>query len=250
MDSMADTASAGCSTALEFPLEKLCRSKLVVFDAVGTLLEPRVRVPHVYAEAAKRHGSRLPPDVISNRWQVALRRYSYWGVVPRSIGNCVLPWRKPVRTSELWEKSRWRRIVSFVIDDVVGPDFDRLFEELWSYFADARHWMVSPALRQLWEALRSGGIRCAIASNYDYRLRVICEALPPLNEADYLFTSASVGFPKPHPKFFEHIERTTKLSGSQIAMIGDDWECDIVGPSVFGWQTFLWVKDRQQLFPH
>lgn len=232
-----------------FPLDQLRSASLVLFDAVGTLIEPAVPVPQVYAQAAARWGSRRSLQEIAERWPQALQRYNYWGVVPRADGRCAAPWRAPVATNPAWEKARWRRIVSFVIDDVVGPAADSLFNDLWNYFADAAHWKVNPCLSQLWQRLLNDGVPLGIVSNYDERLPAICRRLKPLDQARYVFVSSEIGFPKPHPQFFSHVERTTKLSDSQIAVIGDDWQCDVVGPSQLGWRTFLWVPDRQQIFP-
>ncbi len=218
----------------------LARAQLILFDAVGTLLEPIQPVPEIYAAVATRWGSSLRFEQIAQRWSVALQRYAPRGRWARVYGPCRPPLQAILPTDETQEMARWRRIVTYVIDDLVGPAARGCFDELWHFFADARNWTLNPALVEVWQRLRRDGKRVGIASNYDQRLIAICRARPPLDTADFVFTSAQIGYPKPHPQFYRHIERHTGYRGTQLAILGDDPVSDVALPRKCGWLAFWW----------
>ncbi|GIW92381.1 MAG: hypothetical protein KatS3mg110_0422 [Pirellulaceae bacterium] len=241
---------SGCAThheKLVQPLTYLSGAEVVLFDAVGTLLEPVRSIPEIYAEVARRWGSRRCVEEIAQRWPVALKRYELRGRKPQLFGPCPLPAETFVATSETIERARWRRIVLYTVDDVIGSNADGLFHELWRYFADPDNWRLSGVLASLWDKLQAMGIRVGLASNYDQRLVELSQKLPPLNTADYVFTSAALGYPKPHPNFYREIEKRTGRSGPRLALIGDDRKSDVLVPRSRGWLSLWWDRQSQVL---
>jgi putative hydrolase of the HAD superfamily len=209
--------------------------RVVLFDAVGTVLRPLDAVPRTYLDVARSFGTRRTPEEVQRRYQVALRRYEPCGVQPTHQGQTEARLRFPVRTNQCRERQRWRRIVTFVFDDVPCDAAGPLFEALWQHFADGRNWVVYDDVAEVWQQLAERGLRLGLASNFDDRLPGLCERLPPLNRADYQFFSSRIGFPKPHPGYYREIQRRLGLPPSQLLMVGDDLLRDYEMPRSLGW---------------
>jgi putative hydrolase of the HAD superfamily len=88
-----------------------------------------------------------------------------------------------------------------------------------------------------WQALTDRGFQLGLASNFDGRLVGLCEGLPPLNEADFCFISSHLKFPKPHPRFYQEIQKRLELQPSQLLLVGDDRVNDYEAPRAAGWQA-------------
>ena len=101
--------------------------RAVYFDAIGTLLFPRVPVAHTYSDCARRHGLAVTAEEVrgSIRDLFAGRKRSTY-----------CSWR----TNEARERSRWQVIVTGVLPDGIG---EACFKELWDWFGTADAWSVS-----------------------------------------------------------------------------------------------------------
>src|SRR5262245_60562341 len=117
--------------------------RAVFFDAVGTLLHPDPPPGHVYAQAGKHFGSRLPADGIAARFRIAFARQDE------------LDRRTSWRTDEARELARWRSIVAEVLDDVA--DRDACFEFLYGYFSQPSAWRVEPGTTEVLHGLADRG---------------------------------------------------------------------------------------------
>ena len=216
--------------------------RLVLMDAVGTVLYPRRPVAETYRSAGCQFGSHRTLEEIRARFSEALQRYSGRCVIS-SCGEHAPSWQPLLRanTSELREVQRWRRIVGHVFDDIPSKRVDPLFRMLWDYFAQPDHWSVPDELLDVRKALHQRGIRFGLASNFDRRLVGLCRQLDPLKNLPYLFCSSELGVSKPDPRFYRAIERRTGFRGPQILLVGDDRLHDVTAPRQFGWQTLLWT---------
>lgn len=196
----------------------------VLFDAVGTLIVPDPPVAVAYAAAGARYGSRLALDEIERRFRAAFARQETLDAqVPGS------------HTSEAREKSRWQAIVAEVFAG--ASDSASIFAALWQHFAEPRHWRLHADAVELWNSYAAQGKLVGIASNFDGRLRQICEGLPPLDECKSIFVSSELGVRKPSPEFFRAIEERLNLRPRQLLLIGDDWENDYRGATAAGWKA-------------
>ncbi len=198
--------------------------RAVLFDAVGTLIYPDPPVAAAYAATGARFGSRWMADEIQPRFRAAFARQEALDV--RQHGE---------RTSEAREKARWQAIVSEVFDDVADPS--GLFAALWQHFAEPRHWRPHADALELWSGYAAQDIVLGIASNFDGRLRTICQGLPPLDTCRHLFVSSELGVRKPSTQFFRAIEQRLKLRPDQLLLIGDDWQNDYLGATAAGWKA-------------
>ncbi len=89
----------------------------------------------------------------------------------------------------------------------------------WSLFED-----TVPAL----EALRGAGWRTVILSNHVPELGDLVEGLGLGGLLDAVFSSASIGYEKPHPEAFNHALRACG-SPERVWMVGDNPQADIAG---------------------
>jgi len=198
----------------------------VVFDAVGTLINPDPPVAVAYGQAGRRHVSRLTNDECATRFHHAF-------AAEEAIDRDQFGWR----TDELRERTRWRAIVERVFDDVA--DGDALFEELWNHFADPKHWRLIEGAAETWQALEARGVTLAIASNFDARLEAICRGLPPLQTCEHVFASSRLGVRKPSPDFFRRVGDELEVEPARLMMVGDDFDNDYRAATAAGWSALL-----------
>src|SRR5262245_22630678 len=109
--------------------------RVILFDAVGTLLRPSPPVAEAYLAAALPFGTRKTIDEVRERFQAAMRRYAALGVLPiTEVGPRPVGHRVALTTNERRELQRWRSIVTYVFDDV-STQSNELFDALWKHFA-------------------------------------------------------------------------------------------------------------------
>jgi putative hydrolase of the HAD superfamily len=206
--------------------------KAIVFDAVGTLLHADPPAADVYHLAGWQHGSQLSREEVARRFRAAFAASEAGEGLDRPP------------TSENHERDRWRRIVAAVFDDVPDPG-GMLFHSLWRHFAEPDNWRVFDDAAAVLADLADRGLRLAIASNYDRRLKSAVAANPVLRRCERCFISSEAGFPKPDRRFFEFAAAQLDLPPAEILLVGDDWTNDIQGARAAGWQA-IWL-DRKAL---
>ena len=204
----------------------------IVFDAVGTLIEPSPSVAMVYAQAAARQGIDVELHDVKDRFHRYFRN------------DEIDDLRGPLATDEILERRRWRRIVSNVLPDL--PDADRGFEELWEHFGSPSSWRLFDDVANAMELLEGAGFPIRIASNFDRRLRGVVAGLPQLDGRVHpLVISSEVGYRKPHPRFYEASCESLGLPPSRVLYIGDDAENDVRGPRRAGLAGLLLDRDSR-----
>ena len=108
------------------------RCRWLIFDAVGTLIEPDPPVAVAYQSIAARYGSRATLVEVGERFRRAFRLSETDGFPNGPPAG--LTWS----SSDAIEVARWRWIVQQVVPDV--DDIDRCFIELWDHFAQPTSW--------------------------------------------------------------------------------------------------------------
>lgn len=202
----------------------------VVFDAVGTLIEPFPSVAESYALAARRQGVAIDLAEVKSRFHKQFRDDE-----AVETGGLLV-------TDEATEQRRWRRIVGNVLTGL--PDPDRAFAELWQHFGQARAWRCFDDVEPALEVVVGSGRAVCVASNFDRRLRTVVAGLQALDGlVDSLVISSEVGFRKPHPAFYQAVCRHLAPPAARILWVGDDAENDVAGPSRAGLHAVL--LDRQ-----
>ena len=203
----------------------------LVFDAVGTLIQPNPSVPIAYHSIASRYGSRISVDEVGSRFRRAFRQ-SETDQFPNgpAVGSHYI-------SSDSIEYARWRWIVEEVVPDV--NNIQQCFSELWDHFARPTSWSLFDDVGSTLMALRKSGYRLVIASNFDSRLHSVCRGHDALSVIEQSFVSSEMGYRKPAKEFYRSLISHCGCPPNQILMIGDDPEHDVAGPMASNMHAML-----------
>lgn len=197
--------------------------RVILFDAVGTVLEPVPSASEAYFLAGHAGGSSRTREEVAQRF-----RHEF----SRKFGGE----RAATNTSEELERSRWRSVVANVFDDVADIDAE-VFPRLWEHFGNARNWQLFADAIPTWQALAEAGYVLGLASNFDSRLRDVCRGFPLLADCPHVFASSDLGWAKPAVEFFRSVERKLGRRADEVLLVGDDWRNDYQGAVEAGWQA-------------
>ena len=111
------------------------------------------------------------------------------------------------------------------------------FDELYERFARADTWRVFDDVKPTLKALRKRGIRLAVLSNWDERLRPLLEELELREWFEEIYISIEMGWAKPDERIFEAAAKDLELAGDEILHVGDSLKEDVKGASDAGWQS-------------
>jgi len=222
MTTAGDTALAETSSGVVFPPEGV---NVVVFDVVGTLVEPSPSVAVAYQQAALRHGLTVDTSIIQQRFKAAWRRQE-------AIDAAAVP---AFATSRGREAERWQAIVDDVFEGAAPAT--AIFADLWEHFGRVEAWQPLAHGRDLVRLAIDAGVTVALASNFDERLLAIAERLEPLSWVPHVFASSEIGWRKPAPEFFRWIERRLSCGPAAVLLVGDDPELDVAAARRAGWRS-------------
>jgi putative hydrolase of the HAD superfamily len=191
----------------------------VSFDVGGTLIEPWPSVGHVYAEVAADHGhGRFSPATLN-----------------RQFGEA---WKRKVNFDH--SRAAWRRLVRQTFTGLLAPETaGRLLDDLYRRFACGLAWRVFDDVFPTLRALKTRGLKLAVISNWDERLRPLLHDLQLAPFFDALAISVEVGCPKPSPRIFARCVAGLGLPPSSILHVGDSPAEDIDGARRAGMQAVL-----------
>ncbi|KIY96307.1 hypothetical protein MNEG_11655 [Monoraphidium neglectum] len=201
------------------------RIRALLVDAAGTLLIPSEPVTEVYLRAAAKHGVKIQ---LSEREVLDNFRRAYnmpWGGSSLRYVDDARPF--------------WRRVVALS----VGSTNQAVFEDIYQYYSEGRAWTLAPGAAAALSRLRASGVKLAVCSNFDTRLRPVLRAL----RVDHLFhaivVSAEVGAEKPSPIIFEAAVQQLGVKASECIHVGDDRRNDVWGGRDAGVTAWLWGQD-------
>ena len=212
----------------------------VLFDAGNTLVRVTPSVGAIYAETAARHGVDVAADVLERAFRQVwaarcqdLRRSSSW------------------HTSEEAERRWWREIVAATFRNAgqtggFRNGFEAFFDELYALFAEARCWQVFDDVRPALARLAEAGVRCAVVSNWDSRLRRLLEALNLARWFEFVLTSAQAGYSKPDPRIFQEALARLGVAADRAVYVGDSFEDDVIGARNAGLRALLLDRSGAQ----
>lgn len=106
----------------------------------------------------------------------------------------------------------------------------------------------SPGATDALRWCRRHGMRIVIVSNTlssaDDDVRRNCEALGIAADIDYVLSSCSVGWQKPHPAIFRRALELAGASADEAVMVGDDLGADVAGAKALGMRA-VWVSEKE-----
>jgi putative hydrolase of the HAD superfamily len=189
--------------------------KAITFDVGGTLIEPWPSVGHVYSEVAARHGVNISADTLNARFRSA------WGA----------------RRSFEHSRAGWEELVDEVFLGLCEPPRRTFFGELYDRFSEPDAWRVFDDVVPALDVLASRGIKLAVISNWDDRLRGLLRVLELDRHFEVFAISCEIGFPKPSPVVFEQAAIKLGLPANAILHVGDSARMDVAGAAAAGLQA-------------
>jgi putative hydrolase of the HAD superfamily len=208
----------------------------VFIDAGGTLLRPARPVGETYARLAEHYGVSADPARVHEGFLAAWK---------------ALKPRDPVQGARVMDdRGWWREVVRRSWAAIPLPPtfpFEDYFAEVYAAFERPELWRVFPEVPSVLDGLRARGIRCAVLSNWDRRLRTLLEALELASCFDSILISSEIGAEKPHPAIFRAAETALAVAPSQAILWGDEPEADAAGAHAAGWRYRLVDRPRVDL---
>jgi putative hydrolase of the HAD superfamily len=92
------------------------------------------------------------------------------------------------------------------------------------------------------DRLKAAGLRVGIVSNHIWRLPEVVEGLGLGPYVDYTFTSARVGYRKPHPAIFHAVLEAMGVAPEAALFVGDSLSHDVEAPQAVGMRAVLLVR--------
>ncbi|MCI0745000.1 MAG: HAD-IA family hydrolase [Verrucomicrobia subdivision 3 bacterium] len=191
--------------------------RAVTLDAAGTLLEPWPSVGDVYARVAEECGIGPVSPVLLNR----------------QFGDA---WK--TKNQFDYSKLAWRKLVQKAFAGLASlkPAF---FDQLYDEFAQPRCWRVFSDVPPALERFRGRGLKLAVISNWDERLRPLLEHIGLAPYFDAIVVSCEVGFLKPSQQIFAHAAAALKVPANQILHVGDSMTEDAQGAQAAAFHAVL-----------
>ncbi len=199
----------------------------MLFDAAGTLIEPREPVGETYA----RHGEAFGVRISAWRLGDAFERV-FANMPPPVFPELEAAERE--RAERAWWFDLVRQTFLAADSDERPDDFDALFEGLWKLYADPSHWRLRPGADALLDRLRAEGRATAVVSNFDGRLPALLEGLGLAARLDAVVIPADAGVAKPSPEIFALALRRLGVPAAQAVFVGDHPGEDLEGARAAG----------------
>lgn len=183
--------------------------RAVSFDVGGTLIEPWPSVGHVYTAVAARYGvTGLSPEELTRRFVAA--------------------WKARKRFA--YTRAEWADLVDATFAGLCArPPSETFFHELYQRFDEPDAWRIYEDVLPTLDALAHRGLKLAIISNWDERLRPLLGRLGLLDRFEAVVVSCEVGWPKPAAEIFLCAARELRLDPDSLLHVGDNLESDVAG---------------------
>jgi len=193
--------------------------RAVTFDVGGTLIEPWPSVGHVYAEVAA--------------------QFSIKGVAPEALNRQFAAAWKDRRDFD-YSHAAWQEMVNQTFAGLwPEPPVRDCFEAIYEHFATAAPWRLFDDVLPALAALKARGLKLAIISNWDERLKPLLHKLRLDVYFDAFTISHETGCTKPAPEIFRRAVAELGVPPACVLHIGDSAEEDVAGARAAGINSTL-----------
>ncbi|KAI3984156.1 hypothetical protein MKX01_011110 [Papaver californicum] len=198
--------------------------KALLVDAVGTLVVPAQPMAQIYRQIGEKYGVEYSEGEILNRY-----RWAY---------------EKPWGNSRLRYVDDGRPFWQYIVSQSTGCSDSQYFEELYQYYATDKAWrLCDPDAERVFMSRKKAGVKLAVVSNFDTRLRSVLRALNCDHWFDAVTVSAEVAAEKPNPTIFLKACELLEVKPEDALHIGDDRRNDLWGARDAGCDAWLWGSD-------
>ncbi|OIS97796.1 PREDICTED: haloacid dehalogenase-like hydrolase domain-containing protein 3 [Nicotiana attenuata] len=198
--------------------------KALLVDAVGTLVIPSQPMAQIYRQIGEKYGVEYSEAEILKRYRWAYEQ----------------PWVR----SRLRYVNDGRPFWQHIVSSSTGCSDSQYFEELYNYYTTEKAWhLCDPNAERVFNALRTAGVKLAVVSNFDTRLRLVLRALNCDHWFDAVAVSAEVEAEKPNPTIFLKACELLGVNPEDAVHVGDDRRNDIWGARDAGCDAWLWGSD-------
>ena len=214
--------------------------KVAIFDAGLTLFYPYPSVADIYHNIAKKYNVHKEVNIISQRFKEA------WRDRKQNVNHSIIG----KKCSPQDEKLYWKNIVRYVFKDCLKDFvcFDDFFDHLYLEFGSPHYWRIFPEVINVLKTLRQRKISMYIVSNWDSRLRDVCDAFKITSYFKEIFISFEVGYSKPDIRIFNRVLKQVKqFRSNQIIYVGDNPIDDIMCSQAVGFQAIYLNRKGEYL---
>ena len=216
--------------------------RALTVDVGGCLLTPKESVGDTYLRLARAHG--FGPEVTRASVKAAIRA---------GFASPPPPGHPPGVRYVGDGKSFWRPLVAAAMGNLAmdDPRLEPVLDDLYAHYENPDAWHVAPGAAEALAALREGGVRVAVVSNWDERLpKLLRDCGFDERALDAVVVSAEVLSDKPDGRIFDAALRRLGMSPEEagaVAHVGDSVVNDVEGARAAGFgAALLWSSKDEK----